>query len=298
MAEIREYVALVHKKTNESDPTFTKDQIISIQDYNKIANRYYCENVVSWCEWKYALQDRPRNKYTDHKYTEIEHIKYQFATARINVIENAIDSQTHPSKILDTRTCKNNVVQDVVGMLSNFRDVTAQELFTIWFEELKLKGPVMGSNLFVLIGDIPKSLQTYSFLHWVVSNFTSPTISFIGLVIPSQAKIMTGAQFNQIYTGKLIRMLTKDMIHNGFQWRPDQENICPRFCPVTPCNLGLYFTLKTNMKDWLQYNKKIMYYCARVTVPDHATVKIEDGKFAASSLIIYKVRPIYPCKNE
>lgn len=264
------YTALVFKDVAANATT--------IIEHNKIVTDGYQRIVVSFSLWESKLQDRSINLTSS---VSISHHQYQFVT-----VHTDFQNLPHFGNLLEFQD--NNLFRVDNSTLSEFRDVTAQELFTLYMDLNQSNNSI---DIHALIVKIPQSLVDYTFLQWVTETFPVTT-KIPHPINPTLAKIMTGAQFNQVYPYILVRMLHYKMIHNNFQWKLDQENICPDFCPITQCGFGLYFILHKDRHKWVKYNGNIMYWIVSVKVPDHATVKIEDGKFAASSLYIFNRRKI------
>lgn len=304
----------------------------TIIDYGTKPEEICTYSSVPESQWHIALRDGSASIDDNRDRGIIKHTNYQFATAylfnrkttqecypmhvkdRPNTPESS--KEVSPELPLAFNELSNNppedsdahldnipnVRQDFVGNVTNLRDITAGELFAIWMHREiynyyksnpahRRSTSITTAMIQCTLRRMPNSLLTYSTYQLIAYKF--PMVES-HIIDPKQAKIMTGAEFNHLYLrkNKFIRHLTQDMIHNGFQWQIDKENVCPEFCPITKCGYGLYFISKTAKQHWLNYNDKIMHYSVRVRVPEHATVKIENGKFAASSLYIYKLREI------
>lgn len=294
------YVVIVRRKSADElaklDHTCPPTKPIAIGEYNKSAFGFYQSNVLTASQWRVLLRDKYKNK--PHYWTNqsnmngrmsIQYCKYWFA----NITTDFQNPATF-GDILECPTSYGRLSRDVTGNLSNFREITDQDLFTLWITQLRLRYLACSQEIDMtgIISEVsrlymPQSMQTYTFLKWIQDTY--PDVKWpsgIHVIALSHARIMTGEQFNAMYKDKFVRLLTQDMNHNGFQWRFG-TNVCTNFCPVTSCNYGLYFIKKCNINSWRKYSGKTMYWQCKVIVPNHAIVKLDDDKCAASELIIH-----------
>lgn len=106
-------------------------------------------------------------------------------------------------------------------------------------------------------------------------------------------QFMTGAQFNEVFSGPKMRLFNEKLVHNDFAWQ-EGLNICPNWKPEVTCNNGLYFISPCDRENWLEYNGNIMVYQAMVTIPDDAAVSVElcgddSLKFKANMIIVHDI---------
>lgn len=282
------YIALVARKS--SIPT----QPISVEDYNKTASGDYESNIITASKWTSALSDKCRNMpHTRRQYTSIEHTKYLFA----NITTNFVNPPEY-AQLIESGDQYGFLSRDISGTLHNFRVIGDIELFNLWVDQYTSECAKYCKSLDYVVRKVsmsvmPGSMRTYTFLQWVQTLYPDVKCHMTGAhkVTLLSATIMTGAQFKSMYNLKFVRLLTEDMIHNGFHWKLG-TNVCENFCPVSKCGFGLYFIQKRIMAEWLEYSGKKMYWKAKFTIPDHATVKIEIDKYATSEMFLVSRKKI------
>lgn len=103
-------------------------------------------------------------------------------------------------------------------------------------------------------------------------------------MLPSQ--IIVGKEFNNNNQTRYVKLLQKNMIHNGYRFiiglnedkNFNEENECgPN---------GLYFCKYEHIIEWLFYNGKYMFWICDIKIPDDASVIIYDNKIKTDKLCL------------
>src|SRR5579872_4720412 len=103
-------------------------------------------------------------------------------------------------------------------------------------------------------------------------------------------KVLTGKEFNTLFPNvEFVKLTNAKEKHNDFEFKDGLNTDTIVFNPNESCMPGgLYFTLKELAYRWIRYSTKFMKYMRKVTIPDDASVYIEDEKFKADKFILEK----------
>ena len=99
-------------------------------------------------------------------------------------------------------------------------------------------------------------------------------------------KVFSGYEFKQLYKTDFYKILTRDLVHNGYQYI-DGINICQQqFNPKGECSRGgLYFTELNKILIWLSYYQHLTYI-VKVEILDDSQIYVEKDKFKANNFSI------------
>ena len=89
--------------------------------------------------------------------------------------------------------------------------------------------------------------------------------------------LLSGKKFNYKFGDKkFYKLINKEKVHNDFKFKVGINVDFLEFNPKGKCEKGgLYFVEHDNIGKWIKYNKNVMYYYSRVTIPEDAKVYIE-----------------------
>lgn len=127
-------------------------------------------------------------------------------------------------------------------------------------------------------------------------------------IIPFVGKIMTGDEFNNLFSDiTFVKLTNENECHNEFQYHDGLNVDIHNFTYNENCSKGgFYFTTKENIYHWVYYGGMNMYYMRKVSLPDDAIIYIEDiDKFKVDKFILGPREKIlesehdfYPFENE
>lgn len=106
-----------------------------------------------------------------------------------------------------------------------------------------------------------------------------------------QSLSLVGTQFNQ-YTGKFVKFLTDDMLHNGFQFKTGLNVDTNDWIGTIYCQNGIYFTTVESAPIWSTVTYREHKWIMDVEVPNDARVSVFNNKIKADRVILSNPRLI------
>lgn len=101
--------------------------------------------------------------------------------------------------------------------------------------------------------------------------------------------MLTGRQFNRLYSGRFYKFTNLLENHNGIQYKSGLNHDILDFDPSGRCQPGgLYFTDIDNIHIWINDNK----WVREVMIPSNASVYVENRKFKVDYFILGERKPV------